>query len=90
VFNFEKRDLLAVALCVAAVIGVWAAFGIVGYLAAANPNDPLTNAGGLTPAQERALRSKQGAASVIILERIRGCEGLPSLNRKIAKRCRRG
>jgi hypothetical protein len=59
-FNFDKRDLviLAVALCVAAVLGVWAAFGIVGYIAAANPNDPITKAGGLSPAQERALRAK--------------------------------
>jgi hypothetical protein len=27
-------------------------------LAAANPNDPITKAGGLDPAQERALRAK--------------------------------
>jgi hypothetical protein len=59
-FNFGKRDLvlLAVALCVAAVLGVWAAFGIAGYLAAANPNDPLAKQGGLSPAQDRALRAK--------------------------------
>jgi hypothetical protein len=60
VFNFDKRDLviLAVALCVAAVLGVWGAFGLAGYLAANNPNDPLTTAGGLSPAQDRALRAK--------------------------------
>jgi hypothetical protein len=59
-FNFDKRDLviLAVALCVAAVLCVWGAFGLAGYLAANNPNDPLTKAGGLSPAQERALQAK--------------------------------
>jgi hypothetical protein len=59
-FNFDKRDLmlLAVALCVAGVLGVWGAFGLAGYLAANNPNDPLAKAGGLSPAQERALRAK--------------------------------
>jgi hypothetical protein len=60
VFDFNKRDLvmLAAALCVAAVVGVWVSFQIVGYLAAANPNDPLAKAGGLSPAQDRALRAK--------------------------------
>jgi hypothetical protein len=60
VFNFNQRDLvlLAVALCVAAVLGAWGAFGIVGYLAAKNPDDPLTKAGGLSPAQERGLKAK--------------------------------
>jgi hypothetical protein len=59
-FDFDKRDLviLAVALCVAGVLGVWGAFGLVGYLAAANPNDPLSKQGGLSPAQERALQAK--------------------------------
>lgn len=59
-FNFDKRDLLilAAALCVAAVMGVWGAFRLVGYLAADNPNDPLTKQGGLSPTQERALRTK--------------------------------
>jgi hypothetical protein len=60
VFNFQRTDLLilAVALCVAVILGVWGAFGLAGYLAANNPNDPLTKQGGLTPAQERALRAK--------------------------------
>jgi hypothetical protein len=60
VFNFNKRDLvlLAVALCVAGVLGVWAAFGVAGYLAADNPNDPLTKAGGLSPAQQRGAAGK--------------------------------
>jgi hypothetical protein len=59
-FDFDKRDLviLAVALCMAAVLGVWGAFRLVGYLAANNPNDPLTKAGGVSPAQDRALRAK--------------------------------
>jgi hypothetical protein len=40
-FTFNKRDLvlLAVALCAAAVVGVWVSFQIAGYLAAADPND---------------------------------------------------
>jgi hypothetical protein len=43
---------------VAAVLGAWGAFGIVGYLAAKNPDDPLTKPGGLSPAQERGLKAK--------------------------------
>jgi len=60
VFDFNNRNLLllAIALCVAGILGVWAAFGIAGYLAAANPTDPLSKQGGLSPAQERALRVK--------------------------------
>ena len=42
-FDFDTRELLmvVVAMMVAIVLGVWAAFGIIGYLAADNPNDPL-------------------------------------------------
>lgn len=60
-FDLNKREvlMLAGALIVAVVLGVWAAFGIAGYLAAANPNDPLAKAGGLSPAQERAVETKQ-------------------------------
>ena len=60
-FDFDKRELLMLAggLVVAVVLGVWAAFGIAGYLAADSQNDPLTKAGGLSPAQQRALEPKQ-------------------------------
>jgi hypothetical protein len=60
VFDFDKRELviLAVALLVAVVLGILSAFGIAGYLAADNPNDPLTKAGGLSPAQQRAVDTK--------------------------------
>ena len=60
-FDFDKRELviLAVALTVAVVLGVWAAFGIAEYLAADNPNDPLTKAGGLSPAQQRDVDTEK-------------------------------
>jgi hypothetical protein len=60
VFNFNNLDLvlLAVALCVAGVLGVCVSFGIVGYLAAKDPDDPLTKAGGLSPAQNRGPQAK--------------------------------
>lgn len=60
-FDFNKQEvlMLVVALIVAVVIGVGAAFGIAGYLAADNPNDPLTKAGGLSPAQQRDVDTKQ-------------------------------
>jgi len=60
-FDFDKRELmiLAGALIVAVALGVWAAFGIAGYLAADSQNDPLAKAGGLSPAQQRAVETKQ-------------------------------
>lgn len=60
-FDFDRRELLitTVALIVAVVIGVGAAFGIAGYLAADSPNDPLAKVGGLDPVQQQAVDTKQ-------------------------------
>lgn len=59
-FDFTKREvlMLAGALIVAVVLGVWAAFSIAGYLAA-DDSDPLAKAGGLSPVQQRAVETKQ-------------------------------
>lgn len=60
-FDFDTCELLmvVVAMMVAIVLGVWATFGMIGYLAADSPNDPLAKAGGLSPEQERAVDTNQ-------------------------------
>ena len=57
-FTIREKLLLAAALIVPAALAVWAALIAADYITT-NPGDPLAKAGGLNPAQERAVDTNQ-------------------------------
>lgn len=56
-FDFTNREtwILAISLIAAVVLGVWAAFGIAGYLPAANPMTLSLSLAGSAPLNSRRL-----------------------------------
>jgi hypothetical protein len=58
--QFRAREivLFVLVMILSTALTVWGTLYVLKTFVIAHPNDPLTEAGGLSPMQERALRSK--------------------------------
>jgi hypothetical protein len=57
-FSTREIVLFVLVMILATALTIWGTFYVLETFVLGNPNDPLTKSGGLSPMQERTLRSK--------------------------------